>query len=231
MVKYNKLTIKSWAEEERPRERMQRHGRQFLSDTELIAILLGSGNQDETAIGLARRLLNSVDFNLVQLGKLSLANLRSFKGIGPAKAISIAAALELGRRRQTAAATDRASIVTSGDAWKLIAPQIMDLPHEEFWILLLNRANRLIGKEQISAGGVSGTVVDGKMVFQKAIHQLASAIILCHNHPSGNLKPSRADIDITRKLKSGGQQLDVKVIDHLIVSSEGYFSFADEGIL
>ncbi|MEO1517308.1 MAG: DNA repair protein RadC [Bacteroidota bacterium] len=232
MVKaYNKLAIKNWSVEDQPRERMMRKGRQSLTDVELIAILLNSGNREETAVSLARRLLEQVNNDLHRLGRMPLDELKQFKGIGTAKAVRVAAALELGLRRQMSSHTKIKGVGSSADAWKMIAPQIMDLPHEEFWVLLLNRAHRLISKELISIGGVSGTVVDGKLIFRHAITQLASSIILCHNHPSGNLQPSRADIDITRKLKEGGKQLDVNVVDHLIVTSTGYFSFADEGLL
>jgi len=228
----NTLTIKSWAEEDRPREKMLKRGKQNLSDVELLAIMIGSGSRKETAVGLSQRILKSVENNLNELGKASLAELMQFKGVGKAKAITIAAALELGRRRQLSEFIDRPQILSSKDGYQCIAPILMDLNHEEFWIILLNRANKVIGKEQISAGGVSGTVVDAKIVFRKALEAgPASSIILCHNHPSGNTQPSQADIDLTKKLKEAGATLDILVLDHLIIAEKGYFSFADEGRL
>jgi len=225
------LSIKSWAEEDRPREKLLLKGKNTLSDAELLAILLGSGSRKESAVSLAQRILNSVENNLNDLGKRSLSDLMQFKGIGEAKAITIAAALELGRRRQLTNIKDRPQIRSSKDAYKLLAPLILDLPHEEFWMLLLNRANRVMNREQISIGGTSGTVVDAKVIFRKALEGQASALILAHNHPSGNLRPSQADIDITKKLQTGGQSLDISILDHLIISETGYYSFADEGIL
>ncbi len=226
------LNIKSWAEDDRPREKMLRRGKQNLSDAELLAILIGSGSRNETAVGLSQRILKSVENNLNELGKVSLAELMRFKGIGEAKAISIAAALELGRRRQLSKHIDRTQILSSKDGYNCIAPILMDLNHEEFWIILLNRANKVISKERISAGGVSGTVVDAKIIFRKTLEVApASSIILCHNHPSGNTRPSQADIDITKKLKKAGETLDILVLDHLIITENGYYSFADEGQL
>ncbi len=226
------LNIKSWAEDDRPREKMIRRGKQNLSDAELLAILIGSGSVKETAVGLSQRILKSVENNLNELGKLSLADLMRFKGIGEAKAITIAAALELGRRRQLTAYIDRPQILSSKDGFNCIAPMLADLDHEEFWIILLNRANKVISKERISAGGVSGTVVDSKLIFRKVLETApASAIILCHNHPSGQLRPSQADIDITQKIKRAGETLDISVLDHLIIGDGGFYSFADEGKL
>lgn len=227
---YN-LSIKAWAEEDRPREKLRSKGKQSLSDAELLAILLGSGSRSESAVGLAKRILSGVDNSLNDLGKCSLAELMKYKGIGEAKAITIAAALELGRRRQLSQVRDRPQIRSSRDAFRAIAPLLVDLPHEEFWILLLNRANRVIGRDQISLGGVTGTVVDAKVLFRKAIDGLACSIILCHNHPSGNLQPSQADIDLTKKLTQAGATLDILVLDHLIITEKGYYSFADEGHL
>ncbi len=225
----NHITIKAWAEEDRPREKLLLRGKKNLSDAELMAIIIGSGSRDETALGLSQRILAKYENNLNELGRQTPTDLMQFKGIGEAKAITIAAALELGRRRQLSNIKDRPQITSSRDAYNAIAPLIMDLPHEEFWILLLNRSNMVIGRERISRGGVSGTVVDAKLIFKSAMQSLAPAIILCHNHPSGNLRPSQADIDITRKLRKGGESLDVTVLDHLIVSERGYYSFADEG--
>jgi len=227
----NTFSIKSWAEEDRPREKLLQKGKKSLSDAELIAILIGSGSREETAVALSKRILNSVENNLNDLGKCTVSELMKFKGIGEAKAITIAAALELGRRRQLSDIKDRPQIKSSKDAYDVIAPILLDLPHEEFWILLLNRANRVMHRVCISKGGVAGTVVDSKIIFLRAIEHLASSIILCHNHPSGNLRPSQADLDITRKLKSAGQTLDISVLDHLIVSENGYYSFADKGVL
>ena len=225
------LTIKAWAEEDRPREKLLLKGKKNLSDAELLAIIIGSGSRDETALGLSQRMLAKYDSNLNELGRQNISELMKFKGIGEAKAIGISAALELGHRRQLSNLKDRPKITSSRDAFNAIAPLIVDLPHEEFWILLLNRSNIVIGRERISTGGVAGTVVDAKLIFKTALQSLAPAIILCHNHPSGNLRPSQADIDITGKLKKGGESIDVTVLDHLIVSERGYYSFADEGVL
>ncbi len=227
----NKFPLTSWAEEDRPREKLILKGKQSLSDAELLAILLSTGNRAETAVGLAKRLLKLVDHNLNELGKTSLKEMKKLNGIGEVKAITIAAALELGRRRQLSNAIEKKQIRSSRDAYNLLAPNIQDLGHEEFWILLLNRSNGVIAKERISMGGISGTVVDAKLIFKKALDVLACSIILCHNHPSGNLKPSQADIDITRKLKGAGENLEISVLDHLIISEMGFYSFADEGIL
>jgi len=225
-----KLSIKSWAEEDRPREKLLSKGKQNLSNAELLGILLGSGSRNESAVGLAQRILESVENDLNDLGKMSIHELKTFRGIGTAKAVGLVAALELGRRRQLKGLKKRDQLNSSRDAFNAIAARLSDLPHEEFWMLLLNRANKLIGWEQVSSGGVSGTVVDAKIVFRKAIEGHASSLILCHNHPSGNLKPSKADIQLTQKLKKAGEQLDILVLDHLIVSEEGYYSFADEGL-
>ncbi len=227
----NNLPITSWAEEDKPREKLLTRGKQHLSDAELIAILLGSGSREETAVGLAQKILKMQENNLHELGKCSLNELMKFKGIGEAKAITIIAAMELGRRRQLSNIKERPQIRSSRDAFDLIAPMLMDLQHEEFWILMLNRSNRVVSRECISTGGVSGTVVDAKIVFRKALAVLASSIILCHNHPSGNLKPSQADISLTKKLKRAGENLDISVLDHLIVSERGFYSFADEGMM
>ena len=231
-MNYNKrLNIKSWAEEDRPREKLSGKGKASLSDAELIAILIGSGNREETAVELSKRILNSVDNNLNELGKMDISSLISFKGIGEAKAISIVAALELGRRRKDSAAMHKSTISSSNDAYLEIADVLADLPHEEFWILMLNRANKVVAKKNVSKGGVSGTIADAKMIFKPALEKLASSIILCHNHPSGNLKPSDADIKLTSKLKAAGTSLDIPVLDHLIIGDNAYYSFADEGIL
>ena len=205
-------------------------GKAVLSDAELIAILIGSGTRELSAVDLSKLILQSVNNNLNELAKLSINDLMKFKGIGDAKAISIAAALELGRRRKESESLKKQKITSSADVYEAIRPYLMDLQHEQFWIILLNRANEVIRPQQISIGGVSGTVADPKIIFKAAIEHLASAIILVHNHPSGNLTPSQADKELTKKVKAGGQTLDIPVLDHLIFSNNGYFSFADEGI-
>jgi DNA repair protein RadC len=226
-----KLSIKSWAEADRPREKLLAKGKSALSEAELIAILIGSGNTEESAVELSKRILNSVDNNLVELGKLDVNDLCKFKGIGEAKAISIIAALELGRRRNEHSTPERESLSTSRQAFNLLHPILADLPHEEFWLIFLNRANKVIKKQAVSKGGVSGTVVDAKMIFKPAVENLASSVILCHNHPSGNRTPSQEDITLTRKIKEAGRVLDISVHDHIIIANDTYYSFADEGFL
>lgn len=225
------LTIKAWAEEDRPREKLLLKGRQHLSDAELLAIVLGSGSRNETAVALAQRMLNDVKNNLNELGKRSVNDLQKFKGVGEAKAISVVAALELGRRRQLSEVIEKPQVTNSHDAYIGLSAALSDLQHEVFYILLLNRANRITGTVQISSGGVSGTIVDAKVLFRKALEGNAVSIILGHNHPSGNLKPSQADIDLTKKLIRAGQTLDIGVLDHLIIGDKGYYSFADEGMM
>ncbi len=224
-------SIKAWEEEDRPREKMLQKGKSALTDAELIAILIGSGTVGEDAISLAQKILNSVVGNLSELGRRSIRDLMQFKGIGEAKAITIAAALEIGRRRQFSDIAYREKIRDSRDLYNAIIPLLIDLIHEEFWVILLNRANHIIGRERISSGTVSGTLVDAKLVFKPAIAVSASHIVLVHNHPSGNLKPSEEDIDLTKKLRIAGQYLDILVYDHLIVAQTGYFSFLDEGFI
>lgn len=226
-----KLNIKSWAEEDRPREKLLLKGKNALSDAELIAILIGSGNKNETAVELAKRILASVNNDLNQLAKLNLTDLMQFNGIGEAKAISIAAALELGRRRKESTEEKKIKITSSKTAYEAISDVLSDLPHEEFWVLYLNRKNEVIKRENISKGGITGTVADGKIIFKNAVNALASAVVLCHNHPSGNLKPSQADIQLTKKMKEIGVLMDTPVIDHIIVGNNNYFSFADENLL
>jgi len=225
------LTIKTWAEDDRPREKLLSKGRQTLSDAELIAILIGSGSRNETAVELSKKILASVSNNLNELSKLSINDLIKFKGIGEAKAISIVAALELGRRRKETENIKREKIVSSQIAYDFMKPTFIDLPHEEFWILLLNRSNAVIKKECISRGGVAGTVVDTKIIMKLALENLASSIMLFHNHPSGNLKPSDADIKITKNIKAAGQLMDVQLLDHIIMTDSNYYSFNDEGIM
>lgn len=223
------MTIKAWAEADRPREKLLMKGKHSLSDAELLAILLGSGSRRQTAVDLAKTILQSVDNNLHELGKRSIPELKKFPGVGEAKAIAIIAAMEVGRRRQLSDIRERPQVRCSADSYKAIAPLLMDLPHEEFWILLLNRRAEVIGRQQISQGGVSGTVVDAKMIFGRALEVKACSLILCHNHPSGNPQPSQADKSLTSKLVKAGEFLDVFVLDHLIIAGGTYFSFADEG--
>jgi DNA repair protein RadC len=226
-----RLTIKSWAEEDRPREKLLLKGKHVLSDAELIAILISSGNAEETAVELSKRILGDLKNNLNELGRMSVSDLTKYKGIGEAKAISIIAAVELGRRRKDSENIKRDQIITSKDAADILQPMLADNLHEEFWILFLNRANFVTGKQQVSTGGMSGTVVDPKIIFRMALEQKAVSIILCHNHPSGNNKPSQEDIKLTKKLSEAGKSLEIMVLDHLIVSQNGFFSFADEGMM
>ena len=229
---YNNNPISSWALEDRPREKMSLKGKNALSDAELIAILLGSGTREESAVEVAKKVLKLVDNNLNALGELSLKDLQRTRGIGEAKAIAIAAALELGLRRQAAVVMERPQIRCSQDAYHILAPMLMDLAHEEFWVLALNRANKVIGKVHISSGGLSGTVVDTKKLFQRVLDfERVNDIVLCHNHPSGNLSPSQSDIELTKKIVAGGLLLDIKVLDHVIVAGASYLSFMDEGYL
>lgn len=227
----NSLPITAWAEDDRPREKLEKLGRHVLSDAELLAILLGSGSRNESAVALSKRILQSVDNNLNQLGKQTLAELMKFKGIGEAKAITIAAALELGRRRQASDFIERPVITCSRDAYLAIAPALTDHHHEEFWMLLLNKGNKIIGKVQMSIGGTDATIVDVKIIFRKAIEGQATSIVVCHNHPSGRLRPSQADLDLTKKIRESGSILGVQLMDHLIIGDGGYYSFADEGVL
>ncbi len=224
------LNIKSWAEEDRPREKLLLKGKAALSDAELLGILIATGIQKMTAVDIAKVILQSVQNDLNQLARLSVKDLSKFKGIGEAKAITIVSALELGRRKKEKESTNRPRIRCSEDAYQILKPHLSDLSHEEFWIIILNRANDVIKCEKVSSGGVSGTVADPKMIFKIALEHLASAIILAHNHPSGNLNPSQADKDLTQKLKAAGNNLDIAVLDHLIFTDKKYLSFADEGI-
>jgi DNA repair protein RadC len=225
------LVIKSWAEEDRPREKLLLKGRAALSDAELVAILIGSGTPKRTAVDVAKLILTSVDNDLNNLARLSVQELNKFPGIGDAKAIAIVSALELGRRRKETLAAARIKITSSRDIFDYIKPQLLDLPHEEFWIILLNRANVVMKKLPVSSGGIAGTVADPKLIFKHALDHLASAIILVHNHPSGNIKPSTADVALTRKMKEAGLLLDLPILDHLIFGQQQYYSFADEGAL
>ncbi len=227
---YN-LTIKEWALEDRPREKLMSKGISSLSSAELIAIIIGSGTRSDTAVELSKKLLNLVGNNLYELGKLDLSGLRKVPGIGPAKAMAILACFELGKRRNAACRLPEIKISGSKDVFDLFQPLLGDLPYEEFWILLLNRANRVIDKIKISQGGISGTIIDPRIILKNAVDKLASTIILCHNHPSGNLKPSDADIRITTKMKESSQLMDINLIDHIIITEDSYFSFADEGMI
>lgn len=227
----NGFGIKSWAEDDRPREKLLQKGKVSLSDAELIAILIGSGSRNESAVQLSKRILASTGNQLGDLGKLSVKKLCGFKGIGPAKAVSIVAAMELGRRRRTEEALEKKKITSSASVFELMQPIIGELYHEEFWIIYLNNSNKVIEQLQLSKGGITGTLVDVRITLRKALEVGATSIILAHNHPSGTLKPSEADKQLTQKLKTAAQSLDIKVLDHLIVTEKSYFSFADEGLL
>ncbi|OQD41587.1 hypothetical protein BUL40_15390 [Croceivirga radicis] len=229
--KARSFSIKHWSDDDKPREKLVAKGRTALSDAELIAILIGSGSREESAVELSKRILAAADNNLNELGKLSIKQLMQFKGIGEAKAISIAAALEIGRRRRGEAAAKITKITCSKDVFDLLQPLLGDLPHEEFWIVYLNNSNKVLFKEQLSKGGITGTLVDVRLVMKNALEQGAVGLILAHNHPSGTLKASTADKQITQKLKSAAEVLDIKVLDHLIITQTAYFSFADEGVL
>lgn len=228
---YKKLSIKEWAVEDRPREKLLLKGNRSLSDAELLAILIGSGNSTESAVELSRRILASVNNNLNELSKKQIAELLKFNGIGEAKAVNIIAALELGRRRKEQSATEKITISQSGDAAALFHPLLEDLSHEEFWVLLLNRSNKVIDKFMVSQGGISCTVIDVRIILKTAIEKLASGMILCHNHPSGNLSPSDADKKITKKIKDAATIMEITVLDHVIIAHDQYLSFADEGLI
>lgn len=225
-----KVSIKNWAEEDRPREKLTRNGVGSLSDAELLAILIGSGNTDESAVELCRRILNNSDNDLNKLGKLSVHDLvKNFKGIGPAKAISIVSALELGKRRKSTESKERIQVTSSQIIFDLFHPMLCDLNHEEMWVLLLDRANKFIAKSLISRGGISATLVDIRLILREALTRYASSIVLVHNHPSGNCVPSPEDKRITKKLQEASQWMDISLLDHLIISNNNYYSFADNG--
>jgi DNA repair protein RadC len=225
------VTIKSWAEDDRPREKLIGKGRQALSDAELLAILLSSGNRDETAVQLAQRILRENKNSINELAKLHLNDLKRYKGVGEAKAVTIAAALEIGRRRTDESLEQKIKITSSKTAYDVIKSKLSDLPHEEFWVIFMNRRNSIIKTECISKGGVSGTVVDVRLILKPALENLTSCIILAHNHPSGNLRPSQEDISLTKKVKEAAKLMDITLQDHLILGEQAYYSFADEGIL
>jgi len=225
------FSIKAWNEDDRPREKLMLKGKIALSDAELIAILIGSGSRNESAVSLSQRILASVENNLSELGRTSVAKLMQFKGIGEAKAISIVAALELGRRRRGQEALERKKITSSESVFELLQPILGDLPHEEFWGVYLNNANKVLQTLQLSKGGITGTIVDVRLTLKTALELGAVGVILAHNHPSGTLKPSQADRQLTKKMKLAGESLDIKILDHLIITEKAYFSFADEQLL
>lgn len=231
MTESTSFSIKYWAESDRPREKLLLKGKTSLSDAELLAILIGSGNREESAVTLSQRILQASQNELGLLGKKSVKELMKFKGIGEAKAISIVAALELGRRRRAEEPKKRVKITSSDSVFDLMQPLIGDLGHEEFWVLFLSNSNKVLSTFQLSKGGITGTLVDVRLIFKKALEENAVSIILAHNHPSGNLKPSMADKNLTLKLKKAGESLDIKVLDHLIVTENAYFSFANEGLI
>jgi DNA repair protein RadC len=229
--KSGKLSIKNWAEADRPREKLLEKGRQTLSDAELIAILLGSGTKELSAVELAKKILHQTGNDLNKLGKLSIKELMQHKGIGEAKAITIAAALELGRRRKDTDSKQQAVIKSSKEAYEFISPYLSDLHHEEFWAIYLSRNNTVIYQSKIGQGGINATIADIRIILKTAIEHLASGIIICHNHPSGNIKPSESDITLTQKIKEAAKLMDINLIDHIIFTDKSYFSFADEAKL
>ncbi|HEU0137910.1 MAG TPA: DNA repair protein RadC [Flavobacterium sp.] len=231
MSEISSFPIRNWSEDDRPREKLILKGKSALSDAELLAILIGSGSRNETAVGLSQRILLSAQNNLNVLGKLSTQQLMNFKGIGEAKAITIAAAMELGRRRRAEDALELIKVTSSQTVFQIMQPIIGELQHEEFWVVYMNNSNKVVYKCQLSKGGMTGTVVDVRIAFKLALEHNATGIILCHNHPSGTLTASDADKQITRKIKLAAENLDIKVLDHLIITETSYFSFADEGIL
>jgi len=231
MNKTSKTSIKGWAEDDKPREKLLNKGPASLSNAELIAILIGSGNNEESAVALSKRIMNEVNDNFAELARLTISDLQKYKGIGEAKAITIAAALELGRRRGTSVLNDKPQVKDSKTAFILFQKELGDLNYENFCVLLLNRANKVLKTVRISDGGITGTVVDQRKVFKIALDHNATSIILGHNHPSGQLTPSDADIQLTKKMKAAGETLDLPVLDHIIVGDGNYYSFADEGIM
>jgi len=231
MTEYRSLKISSLAEEDRPREKLLLKGKASLSEAELIAILIGSGTRSLSAVDLSKHILASVNNDLAQLARLSVTELQRFKGIGEAKAISIVSALELGRRRKLAEPQKRAKITSSSDVYELMKPELSDASVEHFYVIMLNSANQVIRKQVISQGGTTATIADPKLIFKYALDHMANSIILVHNHPSGNKKPSDADIRLTKKLVEAGKNLDLSVLDHVIFTDVGYFSFADESMI
>jgi DNA repair protein RadC len=231
MSEYKKLNIKDWAVEDRPREKLLSKGARSLTDAELVAILIGSGNLDETAVELSKRILASTNNDLNELGRKTIDYLQTFNGIGQAKAVSIVAAMELGKRRKDAEVFDKNKITGSKDVADFFQPLLGDLNHEEFWIMLLNRGNKIIDTFMVSQGGITGTVIDVRLILKKALEKMASSLILCHNHPSGTMQASEADLTITKKIKDAARIMDISVLDHLIIGQSNYLSLADEGML
>lgn len=231
MNAYKSHALKTWAVEERPREKVLANGIQFLTDSELLAILLSSGTKNMTAVELARLMLKKSGNSLHVLGRQTVGDLLKIKGVGPAKAISVLAAMELGRRRAGIHQIEKTPVKSSETVFNIFHPLLGDLEHEEFWLLMLNRANRVLGRFKVSQGGLSGTVIDTRIILKKALDNLASSIIVCHNHPSGNNQPSDADVKITEKLKKAAEMLEIKLLDHVIIADKSYFSFADEGLI
>ena len=223
--------IKNWSQDDQPREKLRDKGPLSLSDSELIAILIGSGWVQESAVDLSKRILASVDHDLQNLGKLSTVHLMTFKGIGEAKAIKIAAAMELSRRRRKTDPKKLDKINTSRSVFEIVYPLLGHLSHEEFWVLYLNNSNKILAKTQMSKGGMTSTTVDVRIVMKQALEHSATAIVLVHNHPSGSLHPSKSDTQLTEKFKLAAESLDIKVLDHIIVTEKNYFSFADESLL
>lgn len=224
-----KMTIKSWALDDRPREKLLSKGKTALSNAELIAILIGSGNKEESAVDLSKRILSTVEGNINQLAKMSVEKLMTFRGIGEAKAISILTALELGTRRQNEPKIEIVKITTSKDVFTLMKPLVHDKTYEEFWVIYLNNSNKILAKQLCSMGGITSTVVDVRLLYKRALELSAVGIIVCHNHPSGNVQPSISDRELTDKIKQAGDSLDIQLLDHLIIGEKSYFSFADQG--
>lgn len=225
------IKITDWAPSDRPREKLIEKGAAALSDAELLAILISSGTKNKSAVDLGRELLALAGNNLNTLGRLGIPELRGLHGIGEARAVTIAAALELGRRRKLAEAPENGQIKSSADVFNIFHPLLSDLTHEEFWILFLNRSNKPINRMKISQGGISGTVTDVRIIMKKAVENLASGLVVCHNHPSGNNNPSESDIQITQKIREAGSLLDVQLLDHIIIAGSAYYSFADNGLI
>ncbi len=231
MAEYDKLSIKQWAVEDRPREKLLSKGIRSLSDVELIAILIGSGTREASAVDLAKQIMRSTGNNLNDLSRLGVHDLKKFKGIGEARAIAIVAAMELGRRRKLEEVRQKKQITTSRDVFDFFHPFIGDLSHEEFWVLFLSRSNRILAWKQISRGGIAGTVIDVRLILKEALENTSSSLIICHNHPSGTLQPSEADKEITKRIARAGEIMDIRLLDHIIIGDGSYFSFADENLL
>ncbi|MCF8226499.1 MAG: DNA repair protein RadC [Bacteroidales bacterium] len=231
MKAYSNVTIKNWSLEDRPREKLLNSGIHSLSNAELIALIIGSGTRKMNAVELSRNILASVKNDLQELGKLSIDDMVRIRGIGTAKAVTLLAALELGSRKMNTNSKEKVFIKDSRDAWEVMFPHTGDLEHEEFWILILNRAHKVINTQKISQGGLTGTVIDTRIILKYALDKKATSMIISHNHPSGNLKPSEADISITKKIKEAAEIMDIQLLDHIIIAGREYFSFADQGIL